>query len=275
MNAGDAPSPRPSALLSFDVEEFDLPVEYGRAIPLDEQLRVGSEGLERVLDLLARRGVRATLFTTGVFAEARPGLVQRAVRDGHEIASHGWSHSSWNDSDAARSRGALERVAGTPVRGFRMARMAPVGESVLADAGYTYNSSEHPTWIPGRYNNLSRPRRPFLGAGGRIVNIPASVSPAVRIPLFWLSFKNMPPVLYRAVVRWTLATDGDVNFYFHPWEFADLGGYGLGPLSTGVNGRALVDRLDRFLSWLGPRVEWTTFGTYAERWRREHAGGEA
>jgi hypothetical protein len=275
MNARTAASPRQSALLSFDVEEFDLPVEYGRAISLDEQIRVGSEGLERVLDLLARRGVPATLFTTAVFAEARVDLVRRAVSEGHEIASHGWSHSSWDDQDAAKSRGALERIADVPVRGFRMARMAPIGADVLADAGYAYNSSEHPTWIPGRYNNLARPRRPFLSAGGRIVNIPASVSPAVRIPLFWLSFKNMPPVLYRGVVRWTLGADGDANFYFHPWEFADLGGYGLGPLSTGVNGRALVDRLDRFLVWMGRRAEWTTFGTYAERWRRRHAGGDA
>ena len=31
-------------LLSFDIEEFDLPTEYGLAISWEEQLRVSREG---------------------------------------------------------------------------------------------------------------------------------------------------------------------------------------------------------------------------------------
>jgi len=42
--------------LGFDVEEFDFPLERGRGIDFGTQLAVSSEGLEFLLDLLARLG---------------------------------------------------------------------------------------------------------------------------------------------------------------------------------------------------------------------------
>ena len=37
-------------LLSFDVEEFDLPKEHGGEISLEEGVKVSAEGLEKILD---------------------------------------------------------------------------------------------------------------------------------------------------------------------------------------------------------------------------------
>ena len=62
-------------LLSFDIEEFDLPTEYGLAISWEEQLRVSREGSGHILNVLARHGVRATFFCTARFAEADVGPV--------------------------------------------------------------------------------------------------------------------------------------------------------------------------------------------------------
>lgn len=50
--------------LGFDVEEFDFPLERGRGIDFGTQLAVSSEGLEFLLDLLARLELRATFYTT-------------------------------------------------------------------------------------------------------------------------------------------------------------------------------------------------------------------
>ena len=36
-----------------------------------------------------------------------------------------------------------------------MARMMPVSEVEVAKAGYTYNTSLNPTFIPGRYMHLA------------------------------------------------------------------------------------------------------------------------
>lgn len=45
-----------------------------------------------VLDLLRRRGVRATFFQLGVMVQRFPDLPRRMVDEGHEIAVHGWDH---------------------------------------------------------------------------------------------------------------------------------------------------------------------------------------
>ena len=55
-----APSSRPRVLLSFDMEEFDLPEEFGSAVPEEEKCAVSAEGARALLDVLARTGVKAT-----------------------------------------------------------------------------------------------------------------------------------------------------------------------------------------------------------------------
>ena len=85
--------PRPEVLLSFDVEEFDAPLEYGGWIPETEQDAVSVAGLRLVLALLAELGIRTTLFCTASFAERQAGLIREAAHR-HEIASPG-SSASW------------------------------------------------------------------------------------------------------------------------------------------------------------------------------------
>ena len=150
-------------LLSFDVEEFDIALQYGRAVSVDEQFAVGAAGFDRILGLLEQHPARprATFFTTAVFADRFPDLVRRAVGGENEIASHGFTHGPLEPGDLERSKATLERVCGTPVFGFRRARMDPTDARAVAAAGYLYNSSEHPVWLPGRYNNFFRPRRPY------------------------------------------------------------------------------------------------------------------
>ena len=45
-----------------------------------------------LLDLLAQRHIKATFFVIGKNAEDHPEILQRAVREGHEIGNHSWSH---------------------------------------------------------------------------------------------------------------------------------------------------------------------------------------
>lgn len=46
----------------------------------------------RILDTLRREGVRATFFVLGKHAEQHPELIARMVREGHEVANHGYDH---------------------------------------------------------------------------------------------------------------------------------------------------------------------------------------
>ena len=48
----------------------------------------------RVLDILARHGVRATFFVLGSLAENRPELMARIAAEGHTVANHTWNHDN-------------------------------------------------------------------------------------------------------------------------------------------------------------------------------------
>jgi hypothetical protein len=141
-----------------------------------------------------------------------------------------------------------------------------VSPSDLRAAGYAYDSSEHPTWLPGRYNRLRAPRRAVLREG--VLSVPASVTPLVRLPLFWASFKNLPGWLIRLASAWTLRADGYLVLYFHPWEFADLSAYRLPAYVKRLHGADLLGRLGEHLRWLRRRAVFVTMSEFDRTWRR-------
>ncbi len=96
-------------LLSLDVEEFDIPEEYGQLVGPEDRIRVSSEGLVRVLDLLDRLDISCTCYTTVYFAREQGGLLSRMAAR-HEIASHGLSHSDFSTGDLLKSRTELEEL---------------------------------------------------------------------------------------------------------------------------------------------------------------------
>jgi peptidoglycan/xylan/chitin deacetylase (PgdA/CDA1 family) len=239
-------------------------LEYGQNIAEEEQVRVCSEGLDRVSGLLDRLGIVATFFTTANYARQRTEQI-RALASRHEIASHGWFHNRFEEADLARSRTELAALVNKDVRGFRRAYMGHTDHGAVRRAGYDYNSSENPIWVPGRYNNLDKPRSAYIDQD--LLNIPASATPLIRFPLFWLSFKNMPSFVIHAASMMILAADGYLCIYFHPWEFADLAPYRLPGYSRRPDGEALLGRLGRYLEWLKGRGEFSTMADFAAGYR--------
>jgi peptidoglycan/xylan/chitin deacetylase (PgdA/CDA1 family) len=80
----------------------------------------------RVLDILAARGVRATFFLVGERAAREPATVRAIAGAGHEVGSHGWSHTSlWlcgpkrTEAEIARAKHLLGYLAGAPPALFR------------------------------------------------------------------------------------------------------------------------------------------------------------
>lgn len=207
-------------LLSFDTEEFDVPREQGVDISFERGMEVSIDGTTRILDILKQKGVCATFFCTLTFAKNAPEVMRRIIDEGHEVASHGVDHWQPQESDVVESKQGLENLFGCTVNGYRQPRMFPVEENVIAQAGYRYNSSLHPTFIPGRYMHLGVSRTPFRQ--GQVLQIPASVTPWLRLPVFWLPCHHYPQWLYRMLCLRTLRHDGQFVIYFHPWEFCAL-----------------------------------------------------
>jgi peptidoglycan/xylan/chitin deacetylase (PgdA/CDA1 family) len=85
------------------------------------------EATPAALDVLDRRGVRATFFVVGEKAAAHPDLVQRAARAGHVIGNHSWHHHWWTNfkfgralvEEIGRTNDRIEQITGRRPIWFR------------------------------------------------------------------------------------------------------------------------------------------------------------
>jgi peptidoglycan/xylan/chitin deacetylase (PgdA/CDA1 family) len=110
-----------------------------------------------LLDVLADRGVRATFFVTGQFAERYPDIMRRIAADGHELANHSYSHPDYKRISEAQMRTetrmateAIERTSGVKMAplwrapyGSRDARIIQiVNEEGLRPVYWTFDSGD-------------------------------------------------------------------------------------------------------------------------------------
>jgi hypothetical protein len=252
-------------LLSFDLEEFDIPNEYGTLLPVEEQLCVTQKGNALLLPLLKQLHIPATFFTTAFYARQNDAEM-REIAASHEVASHAFHHSRFAEDDILHSRQILSKITGQNISGFRMPRLSPVSRKLIARAGYTYDASLNPTWLPGRYNNFSQPRTIF--SQDKIWILPASVTPLFRIPLFWLAFKNLPLPFIKKCSLAVFKKDNYLSLYFHPWEFADLSSYKTMPFYTRkIYGNQLLDKLAAYLEWLQTMGIFTTMESFIKTYK--------
>lgn len=250
-------------LLSFDIEEFDMPFEYGKEISFEEQMSISIQGTKTILDILSKYEIKVTFFSTATFAIHAPEIMKRIVDEGHEVASHTYYHSNFKVEHLRQSKIKLEEITNTKVIGFRMPRMYPVDENEIFKAGYEYNSSINPTYLPGRYNHFNKPRTYFKYGG--VMQIPASVSPIMRFPLFWLSFHNLPLWLYKFILEITYKKDKYINVYFHPWEFTNLNQpekFNFPNYVSKNSGELMIGRFENLVQWMKEKKY--TFGSFKD-----------
>ena len=111
--------------------------------------------------------------------------------------------------------------------------------------------------------HLSEPRTCFMT--GKLLQIPASVTPWIRFPLFWLSCHDLPMWLYQSLVNRVLKHDGYFVTYFHPWEFYPLGEhpeFKMPFIIRNHSGKGMEERLDMLIRNL--KEKGYPFMTYSE-----------
>jgi polysaccharide deacetylase family protein (PEP-CTERM system associated) len=187
-----------------------------------------------LLDLLAERGVRATMFILGCVAEAHPGLVRELAAAGHEIASHGWDHRRVTEQTPEEFRGSvrrtkifLEDLTGAPVLGFRAPSFSivPGGEwalDILVEEGYLYDSSLFPVrrrgyGYPGGQRDPHWLERPV----GRLAEVPPATLRrwGGNFPAAGGGYlRLLPPWLIRSAFLDAERRGVPATFYIHPWE---------------------------------------------------------
>ncbi len=190
-------------------------------------------GAHRLLKIIESEGIRATFFVTGFFTSKRPRLVKEIADMGNEVANHGLRHygpvlGPSEPNGLLKSGEILERVTGGRPLGYREPRLriGPGMIGALKRLGYAYDSSILPACVPGRYSRLRMRPAPFAwdcGKAGRLIEIPISATPILRIPAGWWWFrKNFGDRICRICFDaiWRLGLPVICNI--HAWELSEL-----------------------------------------------------
>jgi len=87
-----------------------------------------------LLDILAQYDIHATFFVIGKNAAEHPEILQRAVREGHEIGNHSWSHPAFAKMSDEKVRAELQKTDDTirAALGGRPVLMRPPYGSITA-----------------------------------------------------------------------------------------------------------------------------------------------
>ncbi|MBI4790638.1 MAG: DUF3473 domain-containing protein [Chloroflexi bacterium] len=185
----------------------------------------------RILDLMDKHKTRATFFVLGWIAERAPELVREIDRRGHEIATHGYSHTVLTEltpegfeADLCRGLAVTQPNASQPILGYRAPSFTVTSKTlwaldILAKHGVKYDSSIFPISHHPDYGiadaSLSIHR---IGA---ITEVPMSVAPILgkNVPCSGGGyFRVFPYFLTKYLMRQCNRQGRPVVFYLHPWE---------------------------------------------------------
>ncbi|MET9641756.1 polysaccharide deacetylase family protein [Streptomyces virginiae] len=132
----------PTSLLGSEIRR--LPTSR-KVVALTFNAAWDEAGIDTVLAELRRRGLPATFFPTGAFADAHPGAV-RAMGAAHGLGNHSYSHPYFEDLSTAqrvqevrRADAAIRTASGAePLPFFRFPYSATTRDSVadVNDLGY-------------------------------------------------------------------------------------------------------------------------------------------
>src|SRR5665213_390111 len=221
--------------LTIDVEDYFQVSAFAPHIARSEwstrECRV-ERNVNAILEMLSSRDIKATFFTLGWIAERYPQLVRQIVKEGHELASHGYGHERASDqteaaffADIHLGKIVLEDLADSEISGYRAPSFS-IGTAnlwafdCLARAGYRYSSSVYPI----RHDHYGMPDSPRFAYEVRPDLVEVPVTTMRMFDRNWPAggggyFRLMPYAMSRWMLRRVNGRDrASAIFYFHPWE---------------------------------------------------------
>lgn len=145
---------RIAVCLSFDPDNFSIALNAGNTAPvtISEGEYGALTGMPRILRLLDRYNLPATIYVPAVAALMHPAMMQAIAKSGrHEIAMHGWIHEdpqALNDPEEewrliSQAMNQLEKSTGRRPTGNRNPSwtMSQYTMALLKRAGLLYDSS--------------------------------------------------------------------------------------------------------------------------------------
>lgn len=221
------------AIFTIDVEDWfhaGVMQPYVRKMAHAPAHRL-SDTLAWLADFLAAQNGKATFFT---LSSLEP-VVMRRLADlaaqGHEIASHGHTHTSLNRlspqslrEELKQSKDLLEQASSSLVKGFRAPNFSITDQALeaLEELGYVYDSSLNNVRLHKGYGRLNAhvvQDMPYLIRPG-LMEFPLSTLPLAgfKLPVAGGAFLRHLPFSFFKAAAHHLAKSGYYHFYLHPWE---------------------------------------------------------
>lgn len=104
------PAAKPGASAPTPRLTYNSVPNVGRTIAMTFDDGPSPKLTPQLLDILKARGIRATFFVVGQNAAEYPDILKRAVAEGHEIASHSWSHPQLTRLSAAAFAAQIDKT---------------------------------------------------------------------------------------------------------------------------------------------------------------------
>ncbi|SKA21242.1 polysaccharide deacetylase family protein, PEP-CTERM locus subfamily [Trichlorobacter thiogenes] len=218
--------------LTIDVEDWYHVCGIGQqTVPPRHSWRV-AQNVEKIVALLEQNQIKATFFMLGSVAKAIPELAPMIVAKGHEIASHGYSHTLLTDMDKQQFLDELRRTeqvlieqTGKRPVGYRAPQWSvspetPWVDELLAESGYLYDSSRNPLPFVG---DAAAPRYPYRidTPCGSLWEVPPLVTKTSLVSLptggGW-GFRLFPLGLISATIEAYMRDAAPAVLYLHPRE---------------------------------------------------------
>ncbi len=227
--------------ISIDIEDWYHPELVVRAGGTVEPTPHIERSADIILSLLKRINCNATFFILGQIAERHPALVRKIFDEGHEIASHGMSHTPlWRqnaqsfDSELKQFEKTIRGILkGVRVKGYRAPTFSldcstAWALDVLAENGYVYDSSVFPMknrlyGVAGAPLGIYRPSASDPSRhdeAGRILEFPPAVLQIgpVKVPVAGGAYlRLLPGRLWISLLR-IAESQRPLMIYVHPWE---------------------------------------------------------
>lgn len=226
-------APQITNALTIDFEDWYQGLEIPHSQWGQYEDRIGAAG-GRLLELLDQAGTRGTFFILGHVAERHPEIVRRIAAAGHEIGTHGYSHTLIYQqtpelfrTELGRAVHRLEDLTGVKVLGHRAPFFSITQKSLwalemLVELGIRYDSSIFPV-VNYRYGIADAPRWPYEIKVGKntLTEFPISTWQAWgrNVPIAGGAyFRIYPYALTRLAFRSINRQGHPATFYLHPWE---------------------------------------------------------
>lgn len=143
-------------ILTFDIEDWYNCDFNNQDLNWDKyEVRI-YEGVDRILDELEKKQLKATFFCLGWIAENHPKVILKIHKNGHQIGCHSYQHElSYRfdrdgfKSDTLKAKELIESIIGEPIFAFRAPGFSITENNlwaleVLTELGFTYDCSLFP-----------------------------------------------------------------------------------------------------------------------------------